>query len=175
MSHTESNSRFSDQLVGIQKGLYAYILTLLPWPEEANDVLQQTNLVLWRDADRFQPGTDFRAWAYRVAYFQVLAQRRKVQRDHLRFDDTLIKNLAANMDRETVYAEEEAFALRDCMKLLPEIDRELICRRYDAGVSVKVMAADLNQSPNAVAVKLHRVRQKLLDCLQQRVSERDLR
>ncbi len=175
MSHTESNSRFSDQLVRIQKGLYAYILTLLPWPEEASDVLQQTNLVLWRDAARFQPGTNFRAWAYRVAYFQVLAQRRKVQRDHLRFDDALIKDLAANMDREAVYAEEEVLALRDCIKLLPENDRELICRRYDAGVSVKVMAADLNQSPNAVAVKLHRVRQKLLDCVQQRVSKRDLR
>ncbi len=175
MSHTESNSWFSDQLVHIQKGMYAYILTLLPWPEEASDVLQQTNLVLWRDAARFQPGTNFRAWAYRVAYFQVLAQRRKVQRDHLRFDDALIKDLAANMDREAVYAEEEVFALRDCMKLLPENDRELICWRYDAGVSVKVMAADLNQSPNAVAVKLHRVRQKLLDCVQQRVSERDLR
>lgn len=175
MSHTESNSWFSDQLIRIQKGMYAYILTLLPWPEEASDVLQQTNLVLWRDAAKFQPGTNFRAWAYRVAYFQVLAQRRKVQRDHLRFDDALIKDLAANMDREAVYAEEEVLALRDCIKLLPENDRELICRRYDAGVSVKVMAADLNQSPNAVAVKLHRVRQKLLDCVQQRVSERDLR
>ncbi len=175
MSNTESYAQFSDQLIGIQKALYAYILTLLPWPEEASDVLQQTNLVLWRDADRFQPGTDFHAWAYRVAYFQVLAQRRKVQRDHLRFDDALIKELAANMDRETAYAEEEALALRDCMKLLPENDRELICRRYDAGVSVKLMALDLNQSPNAVAVKLHRVRQKLLDCVQRRVSERESR
>ncbi|NLF09591.1 MAG: sigma-70 family RNA polymerase sigma factor [Pirellulaceae bacterium] len=175
MSHTESNSWFSDQLVGIQKGLYAYILTLLPWPEEASDVLQQTNLVLWRDSAKFQIGTDFRAWAYRVAYFQVLAQRRKVQRDRLRFDDALMQELAANMDREAVYAEEEALILQDCMKLLPAKDRELICRRYDAGVSVKTMAADLNQSPNAVAVKLHRVRQKLLECMEQRGSERDSR
>jgi RNA polymerase sigma-70 factor (ECF subfamily) len=173
MPNAESYSRFSEQLLGIQKGLYAYILTLLPWRDEASDVLQQTNLVLWRDADRYQPGTDFRAWAYRVAYFQVLAQRKKARRDHLRFDDDLLGALAAGMDREAVAAEEEALALQDCIKLLPETERELICRRYDAGVSVKVMAAEANQSPNALAVRLHRVRQKLLDCIQQRVTEQD--
>jgi RNA polymerase sigma-70 factor (ECF subfamily) len=173
MSNADSYSLFSEQLLGIQKGLYAYILTLLPWREEASDVLQQTNLVLWRDAERYRPGTDFRAWAYRVAYFQVLAQRKKVRREHLRFDDALLDTLAASMDRETVVAEEEALALQDCMKLLPEGERELICRRYDAGVSVKIMAAEANQSPNALAVKLHRVRQKLLDCLQQHASQRE--
>lgn len=171
MSRHGSNSDFSDQLVKVQKGLYAYILTLLPWPEQASDVLQQTNLVLWRDSDRFEPGTDFRAWAYRVAYFQVLGQRRKNQRDHLRFDDSLVRDLAVNMDRDPVSAEEEVLALRDCVKLLPEPDRELICRRYEAGVSVKAMAADLDQSPSAVAVRLFRIRQKLLDCVQQKAPQ----
>ena len=175
MDHIDSNSHFADQLVTIQKGLYAYVLTLLPWPEEASDVLQQTNLVLWRDAAKFQPGTDFRAWAYRVAYFQVLAQRRKAGRDRLRFDDALLKDLADNMAGEPAEAEEEVGALQDCLHKLPQLERELICRRYDAGVSVKQMAADLQQAPNAVAVRLYRIRQSLLDCMEQRSPKRDQR
>ncbi len=175
MSCADPNSHFADQLVAIQKGLYAYILTLSPWAEEASDVLQQTNLVLWRDAAKFQPGTDFRAWAYRVAYFQVLAQRRKAGRDRLRFDDDLLKNLADNMQREPAEAEVEALLLQDCLRKLPQIDRELICRRYDAGVSVKVLAADLHLPPNTVAVRLYRIRRALLECVQQGISDRDLR
>ena len=170
MSNQDSESQFSGRLLDMQKELYAYILTMLPWPDEASDVLQQTNLVLWREAERFQPGTNFRAWAYRVAYFQVLARRRKSQRERLRFNDALIRDIASNIDHDALGVEDEMLALRDCMKLLPENDRELICRRYDAGVSVKTMAADMDQSPNAVAVRLFRIRHKLLECIQQRMD-----
>jgi RNA polymerase sigma-70 factor (ECF subfamily) len=176
MPEADRDSEFADQLVAIQKGLYAYILTLLPRPGEATDVLQETNVVLWRDAARFQPGTDFRAWAYRVAYYQVLAQRRKQGRDRLRFDESLLTLLAEQMDGESpAVQEEDSLALRDCLDKLPPTDRDLICRRYDAGVSVKAMAADLNQPPNAVAVRLFRIRQVLLDCIRQHVSNRDSR
>ncbi len=175
MSQTDPHSQFADQLVAIQKGLYAYILTLVPWPEEASDVLQQTNLVMWRDAARFQLGTDFRAWAYRVAYFQVLRQRRKAGRERLRFDDTLLRDLADNMQRAPAEAEEEALLLQDCLRKLPQIDRELICRRYDAGVSVKALAAQLQLPPNTVAVRLHRIRRALLECVQQGTADREPR
>jgi len=37
------------------------------------DVLQETNLVLWKEQADFQPGTRFEARAYTVARFQVLA------------------------------------------------------------------------------------------------------
>ena len=71
------------------------------------------------------------------------------------------------MQREPAEAEEEALLLQDCLRKLPQTDRELICRRYDAGVSVKVLAADLHLPPNTVAVRLHRIRRSLLECVQQ--------
>ncbi|MEN6449405.1 MAG: sigma-70 family RNA polymerase sigma factor [Thermoguttaceae bacterium] len=168
---TDPGSSFADCLVAVQRGLYAYILTLAPWPDEASDILQQTNLVLWRDAARFEPGTDFRAWAYRVAYFQVLAQRRKAGRDRLRFNDELLKDLAANMLREPESVEEEADALVDCLRKLPKADRLLISRRYESGVSVKSLAGDMQVTSNTLAVRLHRIRKALLDCTQETIAE----
>jgi RNA polymerase sigma-70 factor (ECF subfamily) len=159
--------------VAVQRDLYAYILTLLPWSDVASDVLQQTNLTLWRDAAKFQPGTDFRAWAYRVAYFQVLAQRKRATRDHLKFDDALLKGLAERAADEPLSADDEAEGLRECLKKLPEGERELIRRRYDAGATVKTIAAELSQSASAIAVRLHRIRRALLDCVRQEMSERD--
>ena len=38
---------FADHLVAAQVKLYSYILTLMPWPDQASDVLQETNIVLW--------------------------------------------------------------------------------------------------------------------------------
>ena len=112
MPSADSDSQFADQLVAIQRALYAYILTLLPRPGEASDVLQDTNVALWRNAARFQPGTDFRAWAYRVAYYQVLTQRRKHDRDRLRFDESLLTALAEQLDAEPpTVQEEETLAL----------------------------------------------------------------
>jgi RNA polymerase sigma-70 factor (ECF subfamily) len=173
MAMTDNHADFADQLLAIQKGLYAYILTLIPQPEEATDVLQETNVVLWRDAGRFRPGTDFRAWAYRVAYYQVLGRRRKQNRDRLRFHESLLALLAEQAIGESAVEEEEALALRDCLDKLPPVDRKLICHRYDAGVSVKSMAADLHQPPGTLAVRLFRIRQTLLECIQEQISDEE--
>jgi RNA polymerase sigma-70 factor, ECF subfamily len=173
MSHTDLTSQFAEQLVTIQKELYAYILTLLPCADEASDVLQQTNLVLWRDVAKFQAGTNYRAWAYRVAYFQVLAQRRKTTRDHLRFNDDFLEQLAEHAAHDAHLADDEASDLRECLKGLSDDERELIRRRYDAGVTVKVIADDLCQSSNTIAVRLHRIRRMLLDCIGRHSSERN--
>ncbi len=56
-----------------QDRVYTYTRTLLPNAENARDVLQETNIVLWRKRNEFKPGTDFVAWACKVAYYQALS------------------------------------------------------------------------------------------------------
>ena len=58
-----------------QRHVYGYIRGLVPSLVEAEEVLQQTNLLLWEKFDQFQPGTNFRAWACKVAYLTVLKHR----------------------------------------------------------------------------------------------------
>ena len=47
-----------------QAAIYAYILTLHPNRVAAQDILQETNLVLCRKVAEFEPGTSFKAWAF---------------------------------------------------------------------------------------------------------------
>jgi RNA polymerase sigma-70 factor (ECF subfamily) len=61
---------------------------------DADDILQETNLVLWSKQDEFTPGTDFRVWAFRVARYQVMAYRKRQSLDRLVFGDELIDRLA---------------------------------------------------------------------------------
>src|SRR5262249_34859663 len=69
------------------RSLHLYVMSLVPNRNDAEDILQQTNLVLWREFHQFEPGTNFTAWACRVAFNQVLAWRKRRQRDRLVFSE----------------------------------------------------------------------------------------
>ena len=74
--NNQAVGEFVRRLTGCQPRLYAYIMTLVLDPHEADDVLQQANLVMWEKLDEFLACENFDALACRVAYFQVLAYRR---------------------------------------------------------------------------------------------------
>ena len=71
--HKESSDEFIVRLVGCQNRLYAYVYSLMPNAEQARDVVQEANLIIWRKAAEFEAGTNFEAWACKIAYFEVLA------------------------------------------------------------------------------------------------------
>ncbi|HVJ69575.1 MAG TPA: sigma factor, partial [Caulifigura sp.] len=69
----------SEELVSLitwhQRRLFAYIMSLVRSPNDAEDILQEVNVVLWRKRDDFHAGTDFLAWAFRISRTQVMAFR----------------------------------------------------------------------------------------------------
>jgi RNA polymerase sigma-70 factor (ECF subfamily) len=165
------------RLTSCQPRLYAYIMTLLLDPNKTDDVLQQTNLVIWQKADEFKSCDNFEARACKVAYFQVLASRRDALRDHHRllFDDRILDSIArAATDRIAQMGNSYLAALRDCMKKLTEQQREAIHHRYLAGEAVTAIASTSGESANATSALLYRVRKKLLECIRREIDrERD--
>src|SRR3954468_20553764 len=77
-----------------QRRLYAYILTLLPHRADADDVLQETSLVMWDKFDAGQPPDDFLAWARRVPYHKVLDFYKKSQRTQARLSQVFLERLS---------------------------------------------------------------------------------
>ena len=73
MSHDDRTEQFIRCLTDHQGRLFAYLVSLLADVHEAQNVLQETNLELWRKSSDFVEGTDFAAWSRRVAHFKVLA------------------------------------------------------------------------------------------------------
>jgi RNA polymerase sigma-70 factor (ECF subfamily) len=147
----------------------------VPDSDTAYDILQQTNVVLWRDAERFDEGTNFLSWAFRVAYFQVLDYREKRQRDRLRFNKDLLEELAAAPDVGRGDFELRLEALRTCLEKLPSRQRSLVQRRYGEGISVSAMAKCEGQTAGALATFLHRIRRGLMECIQRRLAVMEAR
>lgn len=162
----EQQDDFIIQLTAAQSSLWAYIYSLLPNHGAAQDVLQETNLTLWRKAADFQPGTSFLSWACQVAYFHVLSHRRRARRDRLVFDDEVVAYLAERQAERAVDLGERLAALRDCLKKLPEASRRLLEDRYRPGSSVKNLAETTQRSTSALSQVLYRLREKLLKCIE---------
>ena len=165
---------FLDLYSACQRSLYIYIVSLTGDPTDAHDVLQDTNLVLWEKFDQFERGTNFKAWAREIARYRVLRYRQIHANDAPIMDPGVIETLAQRID-ETEPSEEERFAelLLGCVDRLCDADRELIRLRYQSGVQVKLLAAQLKRSANAVSQSLGRIRKLLRKCVEQEAERRE--
>ena len=58
---------YSQKLTAIQKSLYAFILSMIPNKSEAEDILQETNLILCQKALEYDPSKHFQGWAFKIS------------------------------------------------------------------------------------------------------------
>ncbi len=170
-STADQSALFVKRLADAQRGLYAYILQLLPNRTDADDVLQATNLVMWSKREEFREGSDFAAWAARIAYYEVLTSRKRKARDRLRFDDALIAQLSREAGGEAGRMDTLLQMLRRCMERLSEPDRELLEMQYADGLRPRQIAVRLGRSPGAIAQAMHRIRMSLLKCIDEYEGE----
>src|SRR3954467_1415402 len=69
--------KFVEQFVRSQDRVYAYVVTLLPNRDDAEEVFQQTSLALWKKGQEFDPTRDFLPWACGMAHLEVFNFLRK--------------------------------------------------------------------------------------------------
>lgn len=155
-------------LTEAQPRLFGFAMKRLANHEQASDLVQEINLVLCSKADEFKPGTDFAAWAFAIAHFQLLAFIKRQTREKLVFHSDLLSQLdridSAKHAAESSIEREEAIS--KCMERLCDEHRQVLSRRYAEAHSVKAIAADTKTTPNAVSMMLHRARRKLMKCME---------
>ena len=59
-----------------QRQLFLYLLPLVGNASDADEVLQETNLIIWAKWKQFEPGTNFLAWGRAIARLEVFRFRR---------------------------------------------------------------------------------------------------
>ena len=170
MSAPRDPEEFVGQLTRHQPRLRGFIRCLLPHAETVEDVLQETNLLLWRKAGDFVPGTDFWAWASQVARFQVLTHLKQRRRDRHVFDVELLNDLAVLAEQRLRTAEEREEALALCVEHLPGPQRQLLDLRYGLGQSIEAVARSIQRPAGSIRQTLYRIREVLLKCIERRLN-----
>ena len=171
MDAPDRTSEFVALFAAHDRGIYKYVLTLLANPNDTQEVFQETSVTLWQKFDEYRPGSNFFAWACRVAYFEVLRFRQTHRRDRLRFGDDLLDTLAAERSAGEGLLQARRSALPDCMKKLPAGDRELIELRYAGEETVLEIAQRTGRQSNTLYKALERIRRTLMKCIEDAVTE----
>jgi RNA polymerase sigma-70 factor, ECF subfamily len=161
-------------LMANERRIFAYILALLPNVADAEDVLQETSIVLWRKFPEYQPGTDFTAWAFRIAQNMVRNSRAKHLRCRVKFDEELLAAVADDAERMSEELDLSRSVLSDCVNELPSGDRELLNLRYEAGATIKSVAAMVGRSAEGLYKAMRRIHDALHDCVCRRLKSEGL-
>ncbi|REJ93350.1 MAG: RNA polymerase subunit sigma [Planctomycetota bacterium] len=153
-----------------QRRLYLFILPQVATTQDADEVLQETNLVIWNKYQQFSVGTNFFAWAAQIATYEVLKHRQRRYREKLQFNDEFVNLVAAEAAERGDELEQRRRALQHCLSRLRAKDRKLIQMRYRPGESGKALAAELGRPANSVYQSLGRIRRSLLECINRRLA-----
>ncbi len=148
--------------------LRGFILSLQPGFSDADDILQETFLTISRKAETFTPGTNFLAWAFRIARLKVLENYRRIKRSNS-LSIEAIEILAENPP-DGSFLELQLSALRKCVHRLAPKARDLMWRRYSGHQTSEQMAAETGLSSLAVRVALTKARTLLRECVQKQLK-----
>jgi RNA polymerase sigma-70 factor (ECF subfamily) len=156
-----------------ERQIFAYIYTLLPNRHDAEDILKETCLTIYDKFAEFTQGTDFLAWAMRIAWWKVRAARQKFARSKVIFSDEVMEVVAHTA--ESMQDENNAMhtALASCLQKLNERDRRMILTRYEPGSGVERAALVSGRSTQAAYKALMRIKQVLHDCVLNNLSKEE--
>jgi RNA polymerase sigma-70 factor (ECF subfamily) len=166
-----SQTDFLAEFLKIERDLRAMIAAMVPDASFRDDVFQETSIVIWKKFQQYDPEKPFKAWARGIASFEVLKYRSKLSKMPLAFSE---EALIAIVD---AYSESEEFeapkveALKNCIAQLPEKSNAIIKYHYENKLKAEEIASLLKLSLDNIYQTLSRVRKKLKQCVQLRLSE----
>jgi RNA polymerase sigma-70 factor, ECF subfamily len=151
-----------------QSDLFRYVAALIPHLQDAEDVLGEVTVTLWKNFSDFEQGTDFWAWARQIAYLRVLKYYAARDR-RLALPQRLLEKLASDLTLRRESADQRLAYLAECEKELSIQDLQLLEERYVERRTVQDLARRLGQSENSVSKSLGRIRRLLLACIERRM------
>ena len=125
------NEQFTFLLLANQNRFYGYILSLVPNYSDADDIFQETVLVMCRKFKDFEPNSNFVAWGLEIARNKIMNYRQKQRSSDILFNAVLIQKINKRSGRFLGEMERRADALEDCIAKLSERDRQLLKFRYE--------------------------------------------
>ena len=138
---------------------------------DADDVIQKTNVILWKKAGQWDPETPFIRWATKVARFEILAYYRDKGRDRMIFDDELMNLMAESSEQRCEEIPERILALRKCLAKLKPEHQQMIAARYKSADSIGTITKLHNKTADVIKSLMRRLRKKLNLCILEHLNQ----
>lgn len=167
----DDDSEFVALLTDHQSALRLYVASLLPGESRAADVAQLANATIWKKRGNFELGTNFKAWIFSIARYEVLSFRKRQARDsRLVFSEELEDIIADELPALANDLDDRHAALQGCLEDLKPADQELIRHRYFQTTSLKDYSDQIGRSVGSLKVTLFRLRNRLQACIESKLA-----
>jgi RNA polymerase sigma-70 factor (ECF subfamily) len=148
-----------DDVVGLIPALRAFAWSLSHNGSDADDLVQDTLIKAWTNREKFEPGTNLRAWLFTIlrnTYYTAVLRRRREVRDELGEYAGALKTPPTQDWCVAMHA------LRDALQKLPEEHREALILVGAAGLSYEEAAEICGCALGTIKSRVNRARARLL-------------
>lgn len=181
-SLTERTARFEKDALVFTSQLYSAALRYTKNAHDAQDLVQDTYAKAFTSFHQFEPGTNLKAWLYRILTTTFINNYRKDQRRPLisgsELEDWQIADASSHTSNLGKSAEEEVLEniadkdVKDALAAMPEEFRMAVYLSDVEGFSYKEIAEIMEVPTGTVMSRLHRGRKLLRESLAAYAKER---
>lgn len=157
---------FSQLVQQYQERLYWHLRGMLGPHEEADEVLQNTFIKVYKGIDKFRGQSKLYTWLYRIATNEALSHLRKRKRHRTESLELLDHQAPAQAD-SYLPAEDIQNLLQEAIALLPDRQRQVFLLRYYDEMPYQDMAEVLELSVGSLKASYHHAVKKIENYIKQ--------
>ncbi|MFW0111673.1 sigma-70 family RNA polymerase sigma factor [Rothia sp. CCM 9417] len=184
--NAEQKARFEGEALQYVDQLYAAALRMARNPQDAEDLVQEAYMKAFAAFHQYKPGTNLKAWLYRILTNTYINVYRKRQREPYQantdtVEDWQLAQAGAHDSRGLPSAESEALArlpdsdVKEALQAIPEDFRMAVYYSDVEGFSYKEISEIMDTPIGTVMSRLHRGRKLLRDKLTDYAAERGIK
>jgi len=152
-----------DELVTHLPALRAFALSLTRNRATADDMMQDAVLKAWTNMDKFQPGTNMRAWLFTILRNNFYSSRRKLNREVADVDNAFSDTLSVKPDHD---GRLQMMDFKVAFEQLADEHREALILVGASGFSYDDAAEMCGVATGTMKSRVNRARAKLTTILQ---------
>ena len=156
---------FRQDLAGLIPHLRAFARSLCNNASEADDLAQEALVKAWQARDRFEPGTNLKAWVFMILRNHFYSERRKAWRKNETSDDGLESMATMPAGQDSIM---ELADLKHAMSSLPPEQREALILVGAGGFAYEEVAEICECAVGTIKSRVNRARAALTKLLSER-------
>lgn len=169
MTNSSQHARFLRMYASVQTKLYAFILSVVHNKSDADELYQETSVVLWEKFDQYREECSFAAWAVGIAKNKVMQYLRENKRAKMVFTEDIYQNISDISEKASDDIQLRIAALKICLERLKVSDRKLIAFRFHKNITVKMLSQLTGRSTDSLYKTISRIMYMLKSCIERKM------